>query len=66
LYAPLSASKTMTRRFLVAVGHVDLVGTGIHFRFAGRPRRVVSALFVCGPILPICSTNLPSCVNLRT
>ena len=28
--------------------------------WAGRPSRVVSVLFVCGPGLPICSTNLPS------
>ena len=33
--------------------------------WAGRPSRVVSVLFVCGPGLPICSTNLPSRVNFR-
>src|SRR3989442_4805202 len=65
LYAPVSASNTITRR----LPYPSATSTSLVFECtvmpAGRLRCVVSLLSAFTPPLPICSRNLPSLVNFR-
>ena len=67
LYAPVVGVEHDDAVIAVAVGDIDLVGRRVDLDIgrAAEQRGVVAAL-VCGPFLPICSTNFPSWVNLST